>query len=117
MTLPRALLVAPVAALAAACLAPADAQVAYRLRTTPEIDQFLPFSDQSPYDQAFGTRPSFEVFPDAHGAAPAVRIIQRCLYPNGWNVTDFGRDVNGIPPGVDHACPEPVLRTRLRARY
>lgn len=104
-------------ALAAVLASPASAQVSYRQRSAPYVYQLLPYSDATPYDQEFGTRPSFEIRPNPYGYAPAVRVIQRCLYPDGWNVTDFSRDVNGIPPGVNHTCPEIHYGARVRARY
>ena len=76
----------------------------------------FPYSDPSQYDQAYGTRPSFVVVPSPYGYAPRVGVVTRCLYPDGWNVTDFDRDINGIPPGIDHQCPEPAAG-RVRARY
>lgn len=88
----------------------AGAQVRYAHPDAP-IDFF------SPYDESYGTSPSFEIYPNAYGAAPAVRVVQRCQYPNGWNVMDFSRDVNGIPAGLDHTCPAPVYGGRRRARY
>ena len=93
----------------------ADAQVIY----APSHRSYAPFpySDPSPYDQSFGTRPSFVVVPSPYGDAPRVGVVERCLYPNGWNVTDFDRDVNGIPPGIDHQCPEPASTGRVRSRY
>ncbi len=92
----------------------AVAQVTYRpIPPTSHGFPLYPYSDQSPYAQEFGERPSFEILPQAYGYGPAVRVVPRCLYPNGWNVTDFDRDVNGIPPGIDHQCPAPAgLRTR-----
>ena len=99
----------------AAMTAPAAAQVVYQ--TSPGPYGYSPFfSDPSPYDQAYGTRPSFEIVPTPNPYAPAVRVVERCLYPNGWNVTDFSRDVNGIPPDVDHTCPA-TRRFGVRARY
>ena len=95
---------------------PAAAQVVY----SPYADGYAPFpySDPSPYDQAFGTRPSFQVQTDPYARGPAVRVIARCLYPQGWNVTDFSRDVNGIPPGINHQCPQVApYGGRVRARY
>ncbi|MBV9812371.1 MAG: hypothetical protein JO326_06440 [Acetobacteraceae bacterium] len=97
---------------------PAAAQVIYQTSPYPYGAAPFPYSDPSPYDQAFGTRPSFEIIPGSYGYAPAVRVVERCLYPNGWNVTDFGRDVNGIPPGIEHACPVPARAYgHIRARY
>ena len=104
--------------LVAAIVAPASAQVIYQ--TQPLPDQVIPFpySDPSPYDQAYGVRPSFDILPTPYGYGPAVRVTARCLYPNGWNVTDFDRDINGIPPGIDHQCPEPARAYgHVRARY
>lgn len=75
------------------------------------------FSPFGPTDETYDTHPAFEIYPDAYGAAPAVRVVHRCAYPNGWNVTDFSRDVNGIPASLDHTCPAEVYRSRLRARY
>ena len=95
---------------------PASAQVTYRHGTTHGYAPF-PYSDPSPYDQTFGTRPSFEILPSPYGYAPGVRVVARCLYPNGWNVTDFGRDINGIPPGIDHTCPEGGPSAPLHERY
>ena len=110
----RGSVMAALAALAA-LTAPAGAQVVYQ--TSPGPYGYSPFfSDPSPYDQAYGTRPSFEISPTPNPYAPAVRVVERCLYPNGWNVTDFGRDVGGIPPDVDHTCPA-TGRVRVRARY
>ena len=38
---------------------------------------------------------------DGYAPAPVSFVFPRhdpgCQYPNGWNVTDFSRDVNGIP--------------------
>lgn len=97
-----------IASVATAGAATAGVRYAYPAPDAP-IDFF------SPYDESYGTSPSYQIFPYAHGG-PAVRVIERCQYPDGWNVTDFGRDVNGIPNGADHACPVPV-GGRLRARY
>ena len=97
---------------ASLALSQADAQVRYSpgYRDAP-IDFF------SPYDESYGLSPSYQILPGAYGAAPAVRVIERCQYPNGWNVTDFGRDLNGIPNGADHACPAPAYGARVKARY
>ncbi len=95
-----------------------SAQVIYAPRPAAQGVIPFPFSDPSPYDQAYGERPSFEILPTAPGYAPAVRVTERCLYPNGWNVTDFDRDINGIPPGIDHQCPVPAPASgRVRARF
>ncbi len=81
----------------------ASAQVAYDER--PILDPF------SPYDESYGVSPSFQIFPRNDGL-PAVRVVQHCQNPNGWNVTDFGRDVNGTPAGVEHACGSARIRER-----
>lgn len=92
--------------------APASAQVRYAPHAQEGIDFF------SPYDESYGTSPSFEIYPRAYGYAPAVRVVERCQYPDGWNVTDFSRDVNGIPAGIDHTCPVGGPRGRgVRAGY
>ena len=67
-------------------------------------------------DEVLGTSPSFVVSTNPY--LPGVAVVQRCQYPDGWNVTDFSRDVNGIPNGIEHTCPIPArLRGRVRARY
>jgi hypothetical protein len=40
------------------------------------------------------------------GAASAypARIVAPCQYPHGWNSTDAGREVGGVPNGSDHRC-------------
>ena len=95
---------------------PAVAQVQYRAPppTTSYGFPFYPFSDQSPEVQDLGVRPSYQITPGAYGYGPVVRAVPRCNYPDGWNVTDFGRDLNGIPADVGQQCPEPV---RLRRHY
>ena len=90
--------------------APASAQVVYA-HPAP-LDQLF-----APTDETAGTSPSFEIFPRAYDGAPAVRIVERCQYPNGWNATDFSRDVNGTPAGIDHTCPDTGLGRHVRARY
>lgn len=65
-------------------------------------------------DETLGTSPSFVVNPYAYGRQPVVTVTRRCQYPDGWNVTDFDRDINGIPAGVDHTCPAPA---GLRSAY
>jgi hypothetical protein len=87
----------------------AQAQVAY----APDA-QFYPFG--IPVDESYGLSRSFEIYPGPYGGAPAVGVVYRCQYPHGWNVTDFARDVNGTPAGLDHSC---VLAhpSRVRARY
>jgi hypothetical protein len=105
-----------VCAVVGMAILPASAQVVY----SPYPDGYAPFpySDPSPYDQTFGTRPSFQIQTDPYARGPAVRVIARCNYPDGWNVGDFSRDVNGIPPGIDHQCPEVAPYTgRVRSRY
>jgi hypothetical protein len=118
MTAFRKLAVA--ASLAALCTmaAPslAAAQVAYDRSTLPLAGLDYPYTDESPYAVAHGERPSFVIVTGPYGYGPGVAVVPRCLYPNGWNVTDFGRDLNGIPPGIEHQCPEPT-RYRVRARY
>ena len=102
-------------AISGAAIVPGSAQVVYQ--TDPYTYGYSPFlSDPSPYNQAYGARPSFQIVPTPDPYAPAVRVVERCLYPNGWNVTDFSRDVNGIPPDIDHTCPA-TGRVRVRARY
>ncbi len=102
---------------------PAAAQVTYN-RDPNAYNPFypfppLPFSDPSPYDQAFDVVPSYQVQTDPYAGGPPVRVVARCLFPNGWNVTDFSRSINGIPPGIDHKCPAEVTPAggHLRARY
>lgn len=63
-------------------------------------------------DEVGGTSPSFNIDPAARYGEPVVSVIRRCQYPDGWNVTDFSRDVNGIPAGIDHTCPNPGVRAR-----
>ena len=65
-------------------------------------------------DEVLGTSPSFVVNPYAYGRQPVVSVVRRCHYPDGWNVTDFDRDLNGIPAGVDHTCP---VQAGVRTRY
>lgn len=65
-------------------------------------------------DEVLGTSPSFTINPNATGREPVVTVTRRCQYPDGWNVTDFDRDVGGIPSGVGHTCPVPA---GVRARY
>ena len=94
-----------------------SAQVAYDRSGLPLAGLDYPYTDQSPYAVAHGERPSFVVVPGAYGYAPTVAVVPRCMYPDGWNVTDFTRDINGTPPGIDHQCPEPPHYGRVRARY
>jgi len=114
----RVALAVAILGLASAAAAPASAQVIYQTQPLPYQVIPFPYSDPSPYDQTYGVRPSFQILPTPYGYAPAVRVTERCLYPNGWNVTDFDRDINGIPPGIDHQCPAPAgSYGRVRARY
>ena len=102
-------LIGSLGAASAAC-----GQVAYQ-PYSPAVP--TPYGYPVPYgflqpNETLGTSPAFEIFP--YGSAPAVRVVQRCQYPDGWNITDFSRDVNGIPSGIDHTCPVP---SSVRARY
>ena len=111
---------ATVTAGAVLCLArSAFAQVRYL--PYPGVDAFVPTPYGYPVPGGFlqpnetlGTSPSFVVPP--YAGVPAVQVVRRCQYPDGWNVTDFSRDVNGVPNGSDHACPAPIS-ARIRARY
>ncbi len=89
-------------------------QAMAQVRYAPRADD-APIDFFSPYDESYGTSPSFQIYRSYNGA-PAVRVVEHCQYPDGWNVTDFSRDVNGIPNGTDHACPVPVSPRRARAR-
>lgn len=91
----------------------ASATVSAQVRYAPYPEAVYPFG--VPYDETYSGGYSFEIQPYAPGG-PAVRVVQRCAYPNGWNVTDFSRDVNGIPAGIDHVCPGDAVR-RARTRY
>lgn len=42
--------------------------------------------------------------------APGVVLTRSCAYPNGWNSTDFDREINGIPEGRHHVCVTRVPR-------
>ncbi len=90
-----------------AIAAPAAAQVAYQpfhpIAPTP-YGYPVPYGFLQP-DEVLGTSPSFEINSGAYGRYPAVRVVRRCQYPDGWNETDFVRDVNGTPNGIDHTCP------------
>jgi hypothetical protein len=44
------------------------------------------------------------VSPSNASAEQAKTIWVACQYPQGWNSTDAGRDVNGVPPGRAHLC-------------
>ena len=96
-----------------ASLSPAAAQVRY----APAQQPYFGFFNQ-PYDESYGTQPSYQIVPNADRyGRPVVRVIQRCAYLNGWNVGDFSRDVNGTPLGVDHTCPDDDGSAQVRARY
>ena len=67
-------------------------------------------------NEVLGTSPSFVISTNPY--LPTVSVVQRCQYPDGWNITDLSRDLNGIPNGIDHTCPAPEpVRTHVRARY
>ena len=95
---------------------PGSAQVAYDRSGQPLAGLEYPYTDESPYAVAHGERPSFVIVPGDYGAAPGVAVVPRCMYPDGWNVTDFTRDINGTPPGIEHQCPEPA-HYHVHARY
>ena len=109
----------PVLALGFACLTGAAvAQVAYQpfgpVAPTP-YGYPVPGGFLQP-DEVLGTSPSFVISTNPY--LPAVTVVQRCQYPDGWNITDLSRDLNGIPNGVDHTCPASTpVRGRIRARY
>lgn len=118
-TMTRFLMTASMGAalLAGASMLPAHAQVvyayppdAYPPHAGPE--RIFPFG--IPQDESYGTSPSFYV--GATPLGPGVAVVERCQYPNGWNATDFVRDVNGTPAGVEHTCPV-VRYPRVKARY
>ena len=118
MKLNRKLAIASLA-LVGTVIAPAlgSAQVVYDSSGLPLAGLDYPYTDQSPAAVAHGERPSFVIVPSPYDGAPRVGVVERCLYPDGWNVTDFGRDLNGIPPGIEHQCPEPAHYGHVRARY
>ena len=91
----------------------ASAQVRYQPYAPTPYGYPVPYGYLQP-DEVLGTSPSYTINPDATGRQPVVTVTRRCQYPNGWNVTDFNRDVNGIPSGLDHTCPAPA---GVRARY
>ena len=103
------------AILACGAVSPAVAQVRYRQGDAPRYEN--PYA--RPYgpdeDMSYATHPSFQLFDTPNG--PGVRVIERCAYPDGWNQTDFGRDLNGIPTGIHHTCPATYQAGRVRARY
>ena len=112
-----------IASVSVAVVTPAAAQVSYN-RDPNAYNPFyplppLPFSDPSAYDQAFDVVPSYQVQTNPYVGGPPVRVVARCLFPNGWNVTDFSRSINGIPPGIDHQCPADAVPAggRVRAGY
>ena len=95
----------------------ASAQVTYRHGDGSVAG---PRPDARPYgadeDMSYATHPSFQIFATPGG--PGVRVIERCAYPDGWNATDFQRDLNGIPTGIGHTCPDTLFtRHGVRARY
>ena len=107
------LMLASVGALTISPLVPAVAQVTY----APSAQPFFGFFNQ-PYDESYDTHPSYQIVPNAYDdGQPAVRVIQRCAYIDGWNAGDFSRDVNGVPLGVEHTCSDGSSTARVRARY
>jgi len=46
-------------------------------------------------------------------AGSMVKVVEGCHYPDGWNITDFRRDLNGIPNGVGHQCMDTYFDGRL----
>ena len=117
----RAALVA--AGLIVLAASPVTAQVTYN-RDPNAYNPFypfppLPFSDPSAYDQAFDVVPSYQIKTDPYAGGPPVRVVARCLFPDGWNVTDFTRAINGVPPGIHHQCPTDAVPDdrRVRAAY
>ena len=86
----------------------ASAQVRYQpfapVAPTP-YGYTVPYGYLQP-DEVLGTSASYGIRPYSDGRQPVVSVTQRCQYPDGWNVTDLSRDVNGIPAGVDHTCPD-----------
>ena len=102
----------------------ATAQVTYNRdpngsNAVDPLSPLLPFSDPSPYDQAFDVVPSYQIQTDPYAGGPAVRVVARCLFPDGFNQTDLSRAFNGIPPDIDHQCPTDAVpgSGRVRARY
>ena len=94
----------------------AVAQVAYQPYTAPTPYGYpVPGGFLQP-DEVLGTSPSFVISPNPY--LPTVSVVQTCQYPDGWNITDLSRDLNGIPGGLEHTCPAPVVaRRRVHARY
>ena len=120
----RLLRTAAAVTLMAGAMGAATAQVTYNRdpnvpNSVDPLSPLLPFSDPSSYDQAFDVVPSYQIRTDPYAGGPAVRVVAHCLFPNGWNVTDFSRSINGIPAGVDHQCPADAaaIAGRVRARY
>ena len=101
--------VSAAAAFLAVGMCGASAQVRYQpyvpVAPTP-YGYPVPYGYLQP-DEALGTSPSFNINPYAYGRQPVVTVTRRCQYPDGWNVTDLDRDMNGIPNGIDHTCPAP----------
>lgn len=91
----------------------ADAQVRYQpYPSAPSVYGYpVPGGFLQP-DEVLGTSPSYAINPYAGYGQPVVTVTQRCQYPDGWNVTDFHRDLNGIPAGIDHTCPTAGVRAR-----
>ena len=102
-----------------ALIGSAGAQVAYQpfAPTAPTPYGYPVTGGFQPPDEVLGPSPSFGI--STNPDLPTVSVVQRCQYPDGWNVTDFVRDVNGIPNGIEHTChvPAPVpVRGRTHAR-
>lgn len=118
-TMTRFLMTASMGAalLAGAFVPPASAQVVYAdppFVAPPPAGRALIDPFGIPQDESYGTSPSFYIGATPYG--PGVAVVERCQYPNGWNSTDFVRDVNGTPAGIEHTCPV-VRHSRIRARY
>lgn len=110
--------VAMTAGLLALCAGTASAQVRYRPYEAPAPTPYgypVPSGFLQP-NEVLGTSPSYVLHPYAYPGQPVVTVVQRCQYPDGWNVTDFDRDLNGIPAGIDHTCPA-SRPAGVRARY
>ena len=114
----RQVLRAGLALIVAALAGPTLAQVVYQpfAPTAPTPYGYPVPSGFLQPNEVLGTSPSFLISPNPY--LPTVAVVQRCQYPDGWNVTDLSRDVNGIPNGIEHTCPVTApLRGRVRARY
>ena len=103
------------AMLSFAAMAPAMGQVTYRQGDAPRYENPYARPYDSDADMSYATHPSFQLFDTPGG--PGVRVIERCAYPDGWNVTDFTRDLNGTPTGIGHTCPATYGSGHVRARY